>query len=562
VEALLQGIGEASAPEDVERTAGAVAGGEAVGDMDLFRLSSVYANLVDPRRLAQETPRVAGELLKVALGVSKVAAPPRDARFADPAWTENPVYRRLMQAYFVWAESVEKLAAAEDGDWRDEARARFTTAAITSTLAPTNMLLGNPAALKRAFDTAGASVAHGARNMLHDLRHNNGMPSQVDTSPFKVGENLAATPGAVVYRDEICEVIQYAPSTISVRERPLLMVPPQINKHYFLDLAPGRSMVEYLVGRGINYFTIIWRNPRPEHGRWGLEDYLEAQLRAMDVVCDVAGTDDLNVLGACAGGLTTALMLGHLAHERDERVHAATFMICMVDTRHPNILSMMATERLQGRLAKDAEQGKVYDRKDVARTFAWMRPNDLVFNYVVNNWLLGKDPPAFDVLAWNDDSTNLTARFDRDMLDIFASNRAARPGGVTVLGTPVDLSKVTCDSCVVAGKTDHITPWQPCYMTSQLVGGRSEVIITSTGHIQTIVNPPGKPRARYFSGPEPGPDPEAWMAEAEEHEGSWWPHYAAWLVERSGPERRARRKLGSKANPAGEPAPGRYVHES
>jgi polyhydroxyalkanoate synthase len=429
-------------------------------------------------------------------------------------------------------------------------------------LAPTNVLVGNPAALKRAFDTGGSSLVHGAFNMLRDLRHNGGMLAQADSSPYKVGKNLAATPGAVVYRDEICEVLHYAASTPSVRARPLLMVPPQINKHYFLDLAPGRSMVEYLVGRGVDYFTIVWRNPRPEHGRWGLEDYLEAQLRAADVVCDVAGSEDLNMLGACAGGLTTALMLGHLAQRGDERVNAATFIICMLNTRFPNVLSMMATDRLEGRLAKDAEGGKVYDRKDVSRTFAWLRPNDLIFNYVVNNWLLGKDPPAFDILAWNDDSTNLSARFDRDLLDVFAHNRAAEPGSLTLLGTPIDLGRVTCDSYVVAGKTDHITPWQPCYMTTQLVGGRSEVVVTSTGHIQTIVNPPGKQRARYFAGPEPGPDPEAWMAEADEHRGSWWPRYADWLLERSGEERRARAKLGSRKHPAGDPAPGRYVHES
>ncbi len=558
---LVGGIGEAAAPDDVERTAGAVAGGEPVGDFDPFRLMGVYADMVDPRRVAAEAPRVGIELLKVALGTSKVAPAPRDARFADPAWMDNPIYRRLMQTYLVWSDTVERVAAADDGDWREEARVRFATSFLTSTLAPTNLLLGNPAALKRAFDTAGASVVHGTRTMLHDLRTNRGMPAQVDTSRYKVGENLAATPGAVIYRDEICEIVQYAPSTPAVRERPLLMVPPQINKYYFLDLAPGRSMVEYLVGRGINYFTIIWRNPRPEHGHWGMDDYLEAQLRALDVVREVAGSDDVNVLGACAGGLTTALMLGHLAHQGDERIDAATFMICMLDTRHPNVLSMMATDRLAGRLQKDADKGKVYDRKDVARTFAWMRPNDLVFNYVVNNWLLGKDPPAFDILAWNDDSTNLTARFDRDLLDIFAGNRIAEPGGVEVLGTPIDLGKFTGDTFVVAGKTDHITPWQPCYMTSQLVGGKAEVIITSTGHIQTIVNPPGKPRARYYAGPEPGPDPDAWMAAADEIQDSWWPRYADWLVERSGSERTPKATLGSRKHPAGDPAPGRYVHE-
>jgi polyhydroxyalkanoate synthase len=388
------------------------------------------------------------------------------------------------------------------------------------------------------------------------------MPAMVDTRPFRVGENLAATPGAVVHREEICEVLQYTPSTPTVRERPLLMIPPQINKYYFLDLAPERSMVEYLVAQGIPYFTIVWRNPRPEHGHWGLEDYVEAQLRAMEVACEIAGSDDVNVLGACAGGLTTAAMLGHLAASGDSRVNAATFMICMIESSQPNVLSMMATDRLSGRLAKDAEEGKVYKNTDVARTFAWLRPNDLVFNYVVNNWLMGDDPPAFDVLAWNDDSTNLSACFDRDLLGIFAGNRLAQPGAVTVLDTPIDLGQVTCDNCVVAGGTDHITPWRPCYMTSQLLGRPSEVIVTSTGHIQTIVNPPGKPRASYWADAEPGPDPDAWMKAATKHEGSWWPRYAEWLVARSGEERPAPKRLGSKAHPPGDPAPGAYVHES
>jgi poly[(R)-3-hydroxyalkanoate] polymerase subunit PhaC len=525
---------------------------------------SAVAELAEPRALAAETLRVMTELIQVALGCSEVAPAPRDRRFSDPAWSENPLYRRWGQAYLVWAGAVERLASTPrlQEDWRREARARAAAAKLVDAAAPTNLLAGNPAALKRAFDTGGVSVVRGSRNALRDLRSNGGMPSQVDRRPFKVGENLAATPGAVVYRDDVFELLEYKPSTPRVRSRPLVMFPPQVNKHYFLDLAPGRSLTEYLVGRGVHYFTAVWRNPRPEHGDWGLDDYVAAQLRALDVVREVSGSERLNVLGACAGGLTSALMLGHLAADGGlDAVSSATFAISMVDGRHPNPMSAIATERALRAVAEDAAGGKVYDSEQIARAFAWMRPNDLVFNYVVNNWLLGEDPPAFDILAWNNDGANLTARFYAEMLDLYAHNRAATPGAFEVLGTPIDLGRVECDSFVVAGMTDHITPWMPGYMTSQLLGGRSEVVVTSTGHIQTMVNPPGKPRARYHAGPEAGPDPQAWLAQAAEHEGSWWPRYADWLLERSGEERDAPSALGSRRHRPLEAAPGRYVME-
>jgi polyhydroxyalkanoate synthase subunit PhaC len=514
--------------------------------------------------LAAEPLRMMSELTKVALGTSDVAPAPGDKRFTDPAWSENPLYRRWAQAYLVWADAVERLALAPQGDadWRRQMRRQSAATKLVDAAAPTNLLAGNPAALKRAFDTGGASLVRGWRNALRDLRCNGGMPSQVDSRPFKVGENLAATPGAVVYRDDVFELLEYRPSTPQVHARPLLMIPPQVNKHYFLDLAPGRSLTEYLVSRGIHYFTAVWRNPRPEHGHWGFDDYVAAQLRAMDVVCEIAGAERLNLLGACAGGLTSALMLGHLAAEGDaDAVGSATFAISMIDSRHPNPMAAIATDRALRTVAEDAARDTVYGSEQIARAFAWMRPKDLVFNYVVNNWLLGEDPPAFDILAWNNDGARLPARFYADMLELYAHNRAATPGAVEVLGTPIDLGRVECDNFVVAGMTDHITPWMPGYMTSQLLGGRSEVIVTSTGHIQTMVNPPGKPRARYFAGPEPGPDPQEWMAQAPVHEGSWWPRYADWLVERSGEERDAPSRLGSRRHRPIAPAPGSYVLE-
>ena len=564
--ALAEPLDSAADAQDADRLGAVVGGGEPIaGRGDALRILDGIVDMLEPKALAGESLGVVTEWARILLGRSAVDLPPRDKRFADPAWAENPLYHRWAQAYLAWVDAVERLAGTPrlKADWKREARARFSASLLTSAIAPTNLLAGNPAALKRAFDTGGRSLLRGARNLVRDVRENGGMPSQVDASGYTLGEDLAATPGAVIHREEMFELIEYAPATPEVGSRPLLMIPPQVNKYYFLDLSPGRSLVEYLVGRGLHYFTVVWRNPREEHGHWGLEDYVKAQLRAMEVVRSVSGSDELNLLGACAGGLTSALMLGHLAANGDDGgVTSATFAISMIDSRHPNALSVMTTDRMERTLARDARDGKVYDRKDLARTFAWMRPNDLVFNYFVNNWLMGNDPPAFDILAWNNDGTNLPARFDRDMLDIYAHNRAAEPGELEVLGTPVDLGRVDVDAFVVAGLTDHITPWMPCYMTSQLLGGTSEVVVTSTGHIQTMVNPPGKPRARYFAGPEPGPDPEAWMAAATTHEGSWWPRYADWLLQRSGEPRPAPSRPGNRRYKTIEPAPGLYVRET
>ena len=519
------------------------------------------ADLAEPRALAEQTARVAAELAKIALGVSDVTVPTEDKRFADPAWTENPLYRRWAQSYLLWADAVERLASSPrvPADWRREARTRFAAELITDAAAPTNVLLGNPAALKRAFDTGGASLLRGVRNAVRDLTQHAGMPSQVDPGPYKVGENLAATPGAVIYRDDLFELIQYAPATPRVCARPVLMIPPQVNKHYFLDLAPGRSLVEYLVGRGMQYFTLVWRNPGPENGDWGIDDYAAAQLRAIDVVRDVSGSDELGLMGVCAGGLTTGLMLGHLAATGDAGlVSSATYAISMIDSRYPNPMAMLATDRFRSEVEQDAAAGRVYDRDRIGRAFAWLRPNDLVFGYLVNDWLLGESPPAFDILAWNNDGTDLPAQFYSEMLDIYAYNRAATPGAVTILDTPIDLGKVEADNFLVCGVRDHITPWSCGYMTSRLMGGDSEVVVTSTGHIQTMVNPPGKPRARYFTG-EPGADPDDWMAAATSHDGSWWPRYADWLIERSGDDRKAPAKLGSTRHRPLDAAPGRYV---
>lgn len=524
---------------------------------------AAIADLVSSRRLATESMRATGELARIVVGRSEIAPKPTDRRFEDPAWTLNPLYRRWAQAYLTYSEMLERLAEApaREGDWPRMERARFAAQLLADAAAPTNTLMGNPAALKHAFDTGGMSLLRGARNVTRDAVRNRGLPTQVDRRTYVVGENLAATPGAVVYRDDVFELVQYAPSTTTVHARPVLMIPPQVNKHYFLDLAPGRSMVEYLVAHGMQYFTVVWRNPTEADGGRSIDDYVAAQLRAVDAVLEITGTESLNVLGVCAGGLTTGLMLGHLAAtDSAELVSSATFAISMIDARHPNPMGMLATGDVMRDVARDAEAQEIYDRRRIGRAFAWLRPNDLVFNYVVNDWLMGNDPPAFDILAWNDDGTDLPSRFFSELLELYVYNHAAHPGRVEVLDVPVDLQSVTCDSFVISGMRDHITPWDCGYETARLLGGRSEVVVTTTGHIQTMVNPPGKPRARYFAGPEPGPEPEQWLAAATAHEGSWWPRYADWLQERSGEGREAPAKLGSRRHRPLEPAPGRYVH--
>jgi polyhydroxyalkanoate synthase len=437
--------------------------------------------------------------------------------------------------------------------------ARFVVNACTSALAPTNTLPGNPAALKRAFDTAGRSVARGTRNMLHDLVRNGGLPTQVDRSAFTVGEDLGITPGSVVFRSEIVEVIQYAPSTPRVRQRPLIIVPPPIGRFYFLDLRPGRSLVEYAVSRGLQVFMISWRNPTKEQADWNLDTYAGGVLEAVDAAREITGSPDVVTLGLCAGGQVMTTALNHLAATGDDRVAAAGYAVTLLDfsTRAP--LGAFSGPRMLTLARRNSHRKGVISARDMGAMFTWMRPDDLIFNYLVSQWLMGEDPPAFDILAWNADGTNLPARLHEQFLDIFGTNAMARAGALKVLGTPLHLSRITMPTFVTGALTDHITPWQGCYRTTQLLSGPSTFVLSYSGHIQSLVNPPGNPKAHYWTGGEPGPDPQAWRASAERHTGTWWEPWSEWVLERAGDEVPAPRAQGSAAHPPLEPAPGSYV---
>jgi poly[(R)-3-hydroxyalkanoate] polymerase subunit PhaC len=512
-----------------------------------------------PTFLWRKARTLAAEARAILAGDGNGSAP-RDRRFVDPSWQTNGLYRRWMQAYLVLERELKSLADEIPIDDQDADKARFLLSLLADAIAPTNTLVGNPTALRRARETRGRSLLAGARNLVDDVRHNRGMPSMVDPEPFRVGETIASTPGAVVHRTEVLELIQYQPTTPRVRRCPLVVVPPQINKFYILDLAPGRSLVEHAVSRGQQLFMISWRNPDIEHRDWDLARYIDEAEQALVVARRIARAPSVGVLGACAGGITTAAMLAHLAGRGDGRVDSVTFLVTALDMESPSILTMFGTDRAVARAIKRSRRRGLLDGKELARAFAWLRPNDLVWNHWVNNYLLGNDPAAFDVLAWNADSTNLPAGLHVDFLRMLAANALARPDSIEIGGILIDLRKVTLDAYVVGALNDHITPWTACYMTPMLLGGESRFVLSSSGHIQALVNPPENPKARFLTNSTLPENPEEWLAEAAEQQGSWWDDWLDWLAKRSGDQRRAPRQLGSKSYPPLAAAPGLYVH--
>ena len=534
---------------------------EAAAGLLPLDMVNALAGLVDPAAVAKEMPWLATEMTKIALGQSDISFDKRDKRFADEAWRSVPYFRTLGQSYRLFEMWMERMYESVDGSWQDKARARFAADVIAAAVAPTNYLGTNPEALKKAVETGGLSLVRGAQNMLDDMARG-GMPSMVDRKQFTVGKDIAATPGAVVYRDEMFELLQYAPATPKVRSIPLLMIPPQINRHYIMDLAPGRSLVEYAVSQGIQTFMIVWRNPSSQRGdgKWGLDEYLAAEERANEAVKKITRSDKINLLGLCAGGITLSYVLAHYAAIGDESAGAATFVVTMLTGDKPNVVGMLDTTQARTALERAAAKSEIVPGTALRSLFAMLRPNDLVFNYLVSGWLKGESPAPFDVLAWNDDATRITAKFARD------SSKLAMEGwdgpGPTLLGVRTDFSKVTCDSYHVGGYTDHITAWRACYDTAHLVGGNdTQMTLIRSGHIQSVVYPADSERYDRWYGPPTPTDPDEWLKTAAVEKGSWWRPWTEWLIARSGPEKAARATLGNRQYPPLDPAPGTYVFE-
>jgi polyhydroxyalkanoate synthase len=517
------------------------------------------ATVRHPTEVASEVADLTAERLRILAGSGGTEIG-KDKRFADPAW-QHPAWRRLAQMYLAGAQSLDRMVERVGLDPKSEARAKFAMMQVSAAAAPTNALLSNPAAIKRALATRGRSLADGGRHLAFDLRHNRGMPTQVDTRPFVIGENVACTPGAVVHRTELFELLQYRPTTARVRTRPMVIIPPQVNKYYFLDLAPGRSFVEHAVAQGLQVFMVSWRNPTPEQRDWSIDTYLKGMLEAFEVVRSITGSDTVNVTGFCAGGMSLLMLLSHLTATGNDMVNAVTLGVTSIDTEVESAVNMFASRRaVAASVAKSRRKG-VLEGRALASVFAWVRPNDLVWNYVVNNYLMGMNPPAFDVLAWNSDSTNLPAAFHAEFIHLFVENGLRRAGSIQALGTPVDLATVKNDTYIVGAITDHLVPWPSTYVATQALAGDHRFVLSNSGHIQALVNPPDNPKASYFVSDSYPDDPGQWLDQASKQSGSWWNDWAAWAVERSGETRTAPRKLGSRPHPALEPAPGRYVRQ-
>ncbi|MFI6357073.1 PHA/PHB synthase family protein [Streptomyces sp. NPDC050743] len=513
-----------------------------------------------PRRVASRVNGLAVEYARIAAGSSSIAPSTRDRRFADPAWTQNPLLRRSVQAYLATTTLVEGLVQDVPLEWQDRERISFLASNLLQAVSPSNNPLISPVAWKAMIDSGGVSAVRGLRNLLGDLARAPRVPTMVPPDAYEVGSDLALTHGSVVLRTPMFELIQYQPQTETVYSTPLVIVPPTINKFYIMDIAPQRSLIEYFVSQGVQVFLMSWRNPDARHSKWGLDTYARAVLKALDTTRTITETDSAHLLGACSGGILSALVAAHLADGgRQDQLASLTLMVTLLDQTRAGTTGALADDNA-AKAAIAASRARGYlDGKQLAELFAWLRPSDLVWNYWVNNYLQGRTPPAFDILYWNADTTRMPSKLHRDFLSLAMANALTRPGGATLLGTEIDLGQVQLDSYVVAGSADHICPWRNCYASTQLLGGKSRFILSTNGHIASLVNPPGNKKSSYQVAEDTPASADDWAAAASTTAGSWWPDYIRWLGERSGEMVPAPESPGGRQFQVLGDAPGSYV---
>jgi polyhydroxyalkanoate synthase len=508
--------------------------------------------------LALEESAVGIDVARAFLGANgqpRVEPEPGDRRFADRAWKDNPFLRGAAESYLVaarWAERTLEEAALPEAKKR---KARFVLGLLLDAAAPTNALWLHPSVLKEAIDTGGLSLVRGFANFVDDVVRNGGLPRQVDASAFEVGETLAATPGRVVFRNDLIELIAYEPQTKTVLAQPLLYSPPWVNKYYVMDLAPGRSFVEYAVREGFTVFAISYRNPDESMADMRLDDYLrDGFLMGVDQALALTGAPQINVLGVCLGGTLTAMALGVLAGRGEsERIGSAALVNTLVDFSDPGEIAIFTDEQSIERIERRTSRRGYLKASEMASSFTWMRGNDLVWSYVVSSWGMGKRPPPFDILAWNADGTRLPAAMHSQFLRAcYLENRLAG-GSLELDGTVIDLGRVETPLYVLGCERDHIAPWRAAYQSTQLVNGERRFVLGASGHIAGMVAPADSAKASHWVNEQLPPDPASWLREAERREGSWWKDWAAWATARSGA------RVAPPALPEGEPAPGSYV---
>jgi len=488
-------------------------------------------------------------------------AAPGDKRFAAPEWNELPYFALMKQGYLLASQYLTELAASSALPDAEKKRLVFATKQFVDALSPSNYVATNPVVLKRALATEGASLVQGFANLVADAQR--GRLSMSDTSAFAVGRNLAVTPGSVVFRNPLIELIQYAPRTPRVYRRPLLIVPPCINKYYILDLQQENSLVRWAVGEGHTVFMISWRNIPTELGRLTWDDYLvDGILKACDVAKEIAQSRTLNTLGFCVGGTMLTCALAVLAARGDRSIESMTLLTTMLDYSNPGEIGVYISRELLAAREPALLAGQRMHGSELAGAFASLRPNELVWHYIVNNYLKGETPPAFDLLYWNGDSANLPGpMFVYYLRNMYLANSLRERGALTMAGESIDLARITAPTYLVASRDDHIVPWRSAYRSTRLVGGEVTFVLGASGHIAGIVNPPAANRRNYWTNASVATRSREWFDHAVSHAGSWWPHWGAWLAPHGGASHRAPRGPGSAMHPAIEPAPGRYVLE-
>jgi polyhydroxyalkanoate synthase len=523
-----------------------------------------------PGLIGRQAAKLGAELGQIAVGRSSIAASPRDRRFADPAWKDNPLLRRAVQAYLAAAAAAEELVAGAELDWRDETRLKFLLTNLIAAGAPSNNPLLSPEGWKAFIDTGGENAVRGLRHLASDLATSPRVPSMVPSDAYQVGKDLAVTPGGVVHATDQFELIQYQPVTENVYRYPLLIVPPMINKYYIVDLAPGRSMVQFLVEQGHEVFVMSWRNPDARHRDWNLDTYGGALIEALTAVRAISGAAKASLCALCSGGIMATMVAAHLGvtGQLDQLASLCLGVTVLDQSQSGTAGAFIDQKTADAAMAVSAARGYL-DGRTLAEVFAWLRPDDLIWNYWVNNYLAGRTPPAFDILYWNADVTRLPAALHHDFIRLGLANALITPGAATMLGSPVDLAKVDLDAYLVAGITDHLCPWESCYRTTQLLGGPVRFVLSNSGHIAAMVNPPTNAKAAFRTAPATAAaggganpaDPREFLATATTVPGSWWTDYSSWLAERGGGPRKSPRTLGRKAYPVRGAAPGTYVHD-
>jgi polyhydroxyalkanoate synthase len=490
-----------------------------------------------------------------------VAPAPGDRRFAAREWRDNPYYSYAKQSYLLASRFLSELAEGAELDAKSKERLQFAVKQWCDAMCPANFAATNPAVLKQALETSGESIAKGIANLIGDTHR--GRISQSDESAFEVGGNLALTPGEVVYENDLIQLIQYRATTPQVGARPFVMVPPCINKYYILDLRPDNSFVSYAVAQGHTVFMVSWRNVGAEQGHFGWDDYLEmGVLKALRTAKEITQSDRVNALGFCVGGTLLGAALAVLAAKGEDIVESVTYLATMLDFSAPGQIGVFIDDK--GLAAREAAigTGGILPGAELASTFNMLRANDLIWNYVVNNYLMGGAPAAFDLLYWNADSTNLPGpMYCSYVRNTYLDNKLCVPGALQNCGVSVDLGKVDRPAFIVATREDHIVPWRAAYRSVQLLGGEKKFVLGASGHIAGIINPASGGKRSFWISQNLPQDPDNWLAQAKEERGSWWPQWSQWLEGFKGGTCEAPVKTGNTQYPAIEPAPGRYVKQ-